>query len=148
MPIWLPVTLLLVVGLAVGIVIFSKEDASPPGKVSTNQLIGTSPPFQKSATYVGGAACVSCHQREHELWSGSHHDLAMQVANQDTVLGDFNNATFSHFGITSTFSKREGKYFVRTDGPDGALHDYEIAYTFGITPLQQYLILFFLSISL
>jgi hypothetical protein len=31
---------------------------------------------------------------------------------------------------------------VRTDGPDGALHDYEIAYTFGVYPLQQYLIEF------
>ena len=29
---------------------------------------------------------------------------------------------------------------VRTDGPDGALHDYEIKYTFGVYPLQQYLI--------
>ena len=27
-------------------------------------------------------------------------------------------------------------------GPDGALHDYEIAYTFGVYPLQQYLIAF------
>ena len=31
---------------------------------------------------------------------------------------------------------------VRTDGPDGALHDYAIAYTFGVYPLQQYLIAF------
>ena len=31
---------------------------------------------------------------------------------------------------------------VRTEGPDGALHDYEIAYTFGVYPLQQYLIAF------
>jgi len=29
---------------------------------------------------------------------------------------------------------------VRTDGPDGVLHDYEIKYTFGVYPLQQYLI--------
>jgi len=31
---------------------------------------------------------------------------------------------------------------VRTEGPDGAPHDYEIAYTFGVAPLQQYLIAF------
>jgi Flp pilus assembly protein TadD len=31
---------------------------------------------------------------------------------------------------------------VRTDGPDGAHHDYEIRFTFGVTPLQQYLIAF------
>ena len=37
---------------------------------------------------------------------------------------------------------KDGKYFVRTDGPDGRLHEYPIAYTFGVDPLQQYLIPF------
>ena len=31
---------------------------------------------------------------------------------------------------------------VRTDGADGKLHDYEIAYTFGVYPLQQYMVKF------
>ena len=31
---------------------------------------------------------------------------------------------------------------MRTDGPDGKLQDYEIAYTFGVYPLQQYLTAF------
>jgi hypothetical protein len=31
---------------------------------------------------------------------------------------------------------------VRTDGPDGKLTDYEISHTFGLYPLQQYLIPF------
>ena len=38
------------------------------------------------------------------------------------------------------FFTRDGKYFVRTDGPDGKLADFEIKYTFGVYPLQQYLI--------
>ena len=66
----------------------------------------------------------------------------MEVASETTVLGDFDNASFTYAGITSTFSKRDGKFIVRTDGPDGQLHDYEIAYTFGFTPLQQYLVAF------
>jgi len=93
-------------------------------------------------SYVGGASCIECHQQEHDLWKGSHHDLAMQHANEQTVLGDFNNATFTHYDVTSTFFKKDGKFFVNTDGPDGELHDYEITYTFGVTPLQQYLIEF------
>ena len=36
--------------------------------------------------------------------------------------------------------RRDGKYFVNTDGPDGKLRDFEIKYTFGVRPLQQYLI--------
>jgi tetratricopeptide (TPR) repeat protein len=66
----------------------------------------------------------------------------MEPVSESTVLGDFDNASFSYAGITSTFSKRDGKFIVRTDGPDGQLHDYEIAYTFGFTPLQQYLVAF------
>ncbi|HVM95732.1 MAG TPA: tetratricopeptide repeat protein [Candidatus Acidoferrales bacterium] len=93
-----------------------------------------------SASYVGHAVCVACHQRAAELYAGSHHDRSMQKADAKTVLGNFNHATFVYNGITSTFSKRGDSYFVRTDGPDGALHDYRIAYTFGVDPLQQYLI--------
>jgi tetratricopeptide (TPR) repeat protein len=66
----------------------------------------------------------------------------MQAVDEQTVLGDFNDASFTYAGVTSTFYKRDGRFFVRTDGADGALHDYEIAYTFGVRPLQQYLIAF------
>ena len=91
-------------------------------------------------TYVGGQACVACHPREAERWKGSDHALAMQPANNTTVLGNFDHATFEKDGVTSTFFRRDGEYFVRTDGPDGQLHEYKIAYTFGVDPLQQYLI--------
>lgn len=64
----------------------------------------------------------------------------MQHATDKTVLGDFNRASFAHDGITSTFFKRDGKFWVNTDGPDGKLTDFEIRYTFGLSPLQQYLI--------
>jgi hypothetical protein len=54
--------------------------------------------------------------------------------------GDFNNAKFENHGVTSTFFKRDGQFFVNTDGADGKLADFAIKYTFGVTPLQQYLI--------
>lgn len=92
--------------------------------------------------YVGAASCQSCHSKEFNTWQGSHHAKAMQEANEKTVLGDFNNATFTQHGITSTFFKKDGRFFVNTEGADGKLADFAIQYTFGITPLQQYLILF------
>jgi tetratricopeptide (TPR) repeat protein len=95
-----------------------------------------------AATYVGRTACAPCHKSEVERFTGSHHDRAMQVADATTVLGDFNHATFAYNGVTSTFFKKDGAFFVRTDGPDGALHEYRLAYTFGIDPLQQYLVEF------
>ena len=93
-----------------------------------------------SAKFVGAAKCATCHEQENARWLGSHHQLAMQPASDSTVLGDFNHANFNNDGISSTFFRRGSKFMVRTDGPDGALHDYEIKYTFGVYPLQQYLI--------
>lgn len=99
---------------------------------------------RESATpqFVGGKVCAECHEPEYELWLGSHHDLAMQEANEKTVLGDFGNKEFGYYGLKSEFYKSDGKFIVRTDGPDGRLHDYEIKYTFGVFPLQQYLVEF------
>jgi len=95
-----------------------------------------------SATFVGREACAGCHAEEYRRWKGSHHDLAMEEATEKTVLGNFDNATFMHYGVTTTFSKRDGKFLAKTDGPDGKLREYPIAYTFGVYPLQQYLIAF------
>ena len=89
--------------------------------------------------YVDEAACAECHEAEHRAWTGSHHDLAMQPATPATVLGDFGDATFSRFGVTSRFFAREGRFFVNTEDADGALADFELTHTFGAEPLQQYL---------
>ena len=66
--------------------------------------------------------------------------MAMQPATDATVLGDFKSVRFINAGVTSTFFRDKGKFMVRTDGPEGALRDYEIKFTFGVSPLQQYLI--------
>ncbi len=92
--------------------------------------------------FVGGNTCAECHKEEYDLWLGSHHDLAMQKADDKTVVGDFNDKKFDYYGQESRFYKRDGKFMVRTDGPDGKPHEYEAKYTFGVYPLQQYLIEF------
>ncbi|MGH7571591.1 MAG: multiheme c-type cytochrome [Gemmatimonadota bacterium] len=92
--------------------------------------------------FVGSATCAECHAAEAAAWRGSDHDLAMQEATEETVLGDFDDAAFTYAGVTSAFFRRNGRFHVRTDVPDGELADYEIAYTFGVDPLQQYLIPF------
>lgn len=92
--------------------------------------------------YVGSQACQSCHQKQYSDWLVSDHYRAMQHAADSTVLGNFNDATLTADGVTSRFFKRDGKYFINTQGDDGKNHDYEVRYTFGYFPLQQYLIEF------
>jgi len=110
------------------------------GRLPWASLAGPSPAARVAASYVGQPVCGQCHQQAAERWRTSHHDLAMQPPTDASVVGDFNNTRFSYGGVTSTFSRRDGKFVVRTDGPDGTLNDYDVKYTFGIAPLQQYLI--------
>jgi Flp pilus assembly protein TadD len=115
----------------------------PSARFLAAKVTSTPPaPVFPAAQYVGGKACAGCHAKEQAAWHGSDHDLAMQVADENSVLGNFDNARFTYAGTTSTFFRRDGKFLVNTDGPDGKLADYEIRYTFGVRPLQQYLIEF------
>jgi predicted CXXCH cytochrome family protein len=103
----------------------------------------TPPPIQGAeATFVGSETCAGCHQAEAKLWRGSQHQRAMAHATDKSVLGDFTDATFDYYGVKSRFFRKDGKYLVETDGPDGELSVFEIKYTFGVDPLQQYLIEF------
>jgi len=115
------------------------------------RLIRLTPPVQADevspsesviADYAGSQACAGCHDAAYTAWKTSQHSRAMQHASADTVLGDFNHAKFRYNGVESTFFRRDGKFFVHTDGTDGKLAEFEIKYTFGIAPLQQYLIPF------
>src|SRR4029077_462052 len=101
-----------------------------------------SAPSGAVAGYVGAATCSQCHTKQHQEWSGSQHDRAMQHVNEKTVLGNFDGARFTYSGVTPTFLRRDGKFLVNTDDADGKLADFEIKYTFGVYPLQQYLIEF------
>lgn len=96
----------------------------------------------RNATFTGAAACAECHAEEFTAWAGSHHAYAMRVAKDDTVLGDFDNGELRHFETTSRFFRQDARYRVRTDNAQGELQDFDIKYTFGITPLQQYLVEF------
>lgn len=94
--------------------------------------------------FVGSKECASCHKGVYEKWQNSHHDLAMAVATEEIVRGDFNDAHYydRYNDVTSRFFREDAKYFVETEGGDGELERFEITHTFGVYPLQQYLIPF------
>lgn len=92
--------------------------------------------------FVGDQQCKSCHAPEFKDWQQSDHYKAMQKPNDSTVLGNFNNTSYTADGISSRFFKKDGKFYINTQGNDGSNHDYEVKYTFGYFPLQQYLVEF------
>jgi tetratricopeptide (TPR) repeat protein len=92
--------------------------------------------------FVGSKKCLDCHKKQYDAWLDSHHDHAMDVANEKSVLGDFNNAVFKIHGITSRFYRKGNRFFVNTQGPEGKMDDFEVTHTFGWYPLQQYLVPF------
>ena len=93
-----------------------------------------------TSSFVGRDSCASCHQPQSESFQGSHHDKAMAIATDESVLADFNNQTLKHFGVTSTMFRDNNRFMINTEGPDGQMHDYEVKYTFGVEPLQQYMV--------
>jgi hypothetical protein len=95
-----------------------------------------------AVTFVGSEACAGCHYPQAELWRSSQHRKAMDHATESSVLGDFNDATFDYYGVRSRFFRKDGRFFVETDGPDGKFANFQVKYTFGFDPLQQYLVEF------
>ena len=100
----------------------------------------TNLPIDTPRNWVGRESCASCHQQQVELFTGSHHDKAMDLATDATVLADFDDQTLEHFGLTSRMFRDGDKFMVHTEGPDGEMQDFEVKYTFGVEPLQQYMV--------
>lgn len=95
-----------------------------------------------AATFVGSTACADCHQAQYDGWRGSQHAIAMQEAKPGTVLARFDGTSVEEHGVRSTFLRRGDAFLVKTEGTDGRVREYTIRYTFGVAPLQQYLVEF------
>ncbi|MFO1102509.1 MAG: multiheme c-type cytochrome [Methylocystis sp.] len=92
--------------------------------------------------YAGSQACAGCHAAETAAWKGSHHAAAMAVATKDSVQGDFSGAAIETRGSTGKFFQDGDRFVVETEGRDGKTGRFEVSHTFGVEPLQQYLVTF------
>jgi tetratricopeptide (TPR) repeat protein len=64
----------------------------------------------------------------------------MQIASTDTVLGDFSDVTVPYFDTEARFSQSNGPFVVAITDDAGRTEEFEVTHTFGVTPLQQYLV--------
>jgi len=115
---------------------------SIPAYLLKEKYLHHPPASQRVATFAGSRKCLDCHKTEYDRWQNSLHDRAMDVANDETVLGDFNDVNIEFHGITTRFYRKGDKFLVDTQGPDGKMGEFEITHTFGWFPLQQYLVPF------
>ena len=89
--------------------------------------------------FVDETKCASCHASQAAAFAKSNHAKAMAIASDKSVRANFNNTSFEHNGLVSTFFRQDKRFFVRTEGPDGKQAEFEVKYTFAYEPLQQYL---------
>ncbi len=129
---WLVPLLLMSV---VAVVLLARRMHEP----STSSLPTSTTPPIPGAKFVGAAECATCHKQEESSGRGSHHQQAMQPADASTVLGDFNRASFDNNGVTSSFLRMDELHGTHRR-PRWRAADYAIKFTFGVYPLQQYLI--------
>jgi len=83
--------------------------------------------------------CASCHTEEVEQWSRSQHAVAMAPTGKDSVAGDFSNAIYQDNQLEVKFSRKGDDYLIRVEEA-GTTREWQVQYTFGVYPLQQYLI--------
>lgn len=129
---------LLILILVAAIAALLYRQSRPP--VDAPPSVAAVPAARPAATFVDETSCAGCHAEQAQAWHGSHHDLAMQEPTDATVLGNFDDASFTKDGVRTRFFKRDGKYWINADGEDGRPTDFEVKYTFGVEPLQQYLL--------
>ncbi|MDE1167303.1 MAG: multiheme c-type cytochrome [Pseudomonas sp.] len=135
----------LIAGLAVVAVIglWWFIQAPPPAPVvvkASAPAAAARPVPPPAAQWVDESTCQGCHVQQVKDWQGSHHQMAMQAATPATVLGDFKDVTFKGDKEAVRFFEKDQAFWVNTPGANGQPADFKVAYTFGVAPLQQYLL--------
>lgn len=92
------------------------------------------------AEHTTSGECQRCHPAQFESWSRTFHRTMTQEADETSVLGDFDDATFTYGGVEARMSRTDsGGFEFRFVGPDGEWSRAEVARTVGSRRYQQYL---------
>jgi hypothetical protein len=89
--------------------------------------------------YVGPEACSDCHEENYEAWQEHPHRRMNQMASEETVLGDFDDASVALGRVTARFEHAPGEdYTVTLEGGGAPRRAYRITRTIGVRVKQFY----------
>jgi predicted CXXCH cytochrome family protein len=83
--------------------------------------------------------CKSCHENVYTKWQQSDHAKSMDIADKDSVLGDFSGVAIQHYSQRVVFFIKDAAYYADLSEA-GSTSRYQLKFTFGHYPLQQYLV--------
>ncbi|MFP6655449.1 MAG: multiheme c-type cytochrome [Myxococcota bacterium] len=126
---------LLWIGLLIVVAGCRDSDAPRPDSEAVESAASSA-----AARFVGSKECVQCHALQAEKWRGSHHDRAMEPATPESVEARFDGSSLRHQDQTWRFLRRGEEYIIELEESGRAKQELTVAYTFGVHPLQQYLV--------
>ncbi len=100
-------------------------------------------PRQADTDFAGSASCRECHEKFYELWSTSHHGLAMQPVNDAFIRSALTPQTNGIVIGKSSFKTDPAATVLIEEGPEGT-RSYPILHALGgkniyylLTPLEK-----------
>lgn len=122
-----PLGFLLAGAIIVGIVAiaFASRDVAAPVVVADSE-------------YVQSDTCVRCHPGHFASWHRTFHRTMTQAASPQSIVGDFNAASYTYDGVTSRFFRKGDDYMVETLDQDGTIKAFKVDRTVGSRRIQQY----------
>src|SRR5215471_10773078 len=80
---------------------------------ANGEMAVTNRPIQvPTGDYVGSAACQMCHPHNYATWHDSYHRTMTQVANEESVIGNFDNVRLAGKDLDVRLFRQGSKFLV------------------------------------
>jgi hypothetical protein len=80
---------------------------------ANSELTVTNRPLQVlTGDYVGSAACQICHPHSYATWHDSYHRTMTQVANEESVIGNFDNVRLAGKDFNVRLFRQDSEFLV------------------------------------
>lgn len=85
-------------------------------RLTESERRDVSPKPSVEGGYISSDACRACHPGEYDSWHRTYHRTMTQVANAQTVKGDFDDVSLEYFGRKFQLQQRGDEFWIKQDG--------------------------------